>query len=459
YNTRPPLSFSLLFLSLKLSISTPRHNDLVPESQHQLTSFLLKSSSIYIHLPIPSSQIQVLRHSICVFAAAAQLLVCRKCIHKKLTDEELECCPICNIDLGCVPLEKLRPDHSLQDVRWKIFPSKRRRVKAPEAVPSVTLPLRRKERSLSSLVVCTPRVSPQTNLTGKRSKGPSRKKPRGSSFSVDKSVKKEDDSMEDHQDSSSSREISNKLTQNLRQNSSAGNPSSDPSPDKETNNGKVDLWKPFNYLLEVTNRSKSSKFTSQGSTVNSETPITPKNEGNARKIKGKDQLQRSKFQDENGRSDVDVTESAKPKKRKYRKKKAGSQAVLDADANNSVGDKRVTPIWFHLVPSAEQEGEPLGQIEGSFVRLKDGNIPVSVIQNFVMGKLKLGSEHELELRCMGQLLVPTLLLGNLMDMWLQKQPTSQKISVIVGSSAKEYMMEISYARKTLDAGAGLTPAN
>jgi len=34
--------------------------------------------------------------------------VCRKCIYDKITDEELESCPICGIDLGCVPLEKLR---------------------------------------------------------------------------------------------------------------------------------------------------------------------------------------------------------------------------------------------------------------------------------------------------------------------------------------------------------------
>ncbi|CAI9297299.1 unnamed protein product [Lactuca saligna] len=344
---------------------------------------------------------------------------CRKCIHKKLTDDELECCPICNIDLGCVPLEKLRPDHSLQDVRGKIFPSKRRRVKAPEVVPSVTLPLRRKERSLSSLVVSTPRVSTQTTMTGKRSKVPSRKKPRGSSFSIEKSVKKEENSMDDHQDSSSSREISNKFTQN--NNSS---PSSAPSPDKETKNGK-------------------------GSSVKSEPQNTPKSEGQLRKLKGKDQLKRSKFQDENGRSDVDVAESAKPKKiRKKRKNNTGNATVMDADANNAAMEKRISPIWFHLVPSQQQEGEPLGQIEGSFVRLKDANIPVSIIQKFVMTKLKLGSEHEVELRCMGQPLVPTLLLGNLMELWLQTQPTSQTLSVIIGSSAKEYMMEISYARKT-----------
>ena len=38
--------------------------------------------------------------------------VCRKCIYNKISDEELECCPICNTDLGCVPLEKLRLDLS-----------------------------------------------------------------------------------------------------------------------------------------------------------------------------------------------------------------------------------------------------------------------------------------------------------------------------------------------------------
>jgi E3 ubiquitin-protein ligase DRIP len=34
--------------------------------------------------------------------------VCRKCIYEKLSDEEVDCCPVCNIDLGCLPVEKLR---------------------------------------------------------------------------------------------------------------------------------------------------------------------------------------------------------------------------------------------------------------------------------------------------------------------------------------------------------------
>lgn len=45
-----------------------------------------------------------------------------------------------------------RADHTIDDLREKIFPSKRRKEKTPETtVPSVSLPTKRKERTLSSL--------------------------------------------------------------------------------------------------------------------------------------------------------------------------------------------------------------------------------------------------------------------------------------------------------------------
>lgn len=107
----------------------------------------------------------------------------------------------------------------MQDVRAKIFPSKRRKVNAPEVVPSATLPARRKERSLSSLVVNTPRVSTQVTMTGRRSRAVARKAAalQGSRFSIEKLIKKEEDSVRDHPDSSSSPETSNKFPQNTRQ--------------------------------------------------------------------------------------------------------------------------------------------------------------------------------------------------------------------------------------------------
>ncbi|KAK9281202.1 hypothetical protein L1049_004097 [Liquidambar formosana] len=399
---------------------------------------------------------------------------CRKCIYKKLSDEELECCPICNIDLGCVPLEKLRPDHNLQDVRAKIFPFKRRKVKAPEAVPSVTLPVRRKERSLSSLVVSTPRVSTQTTMTGRRTKAVARKSSalRGSSFSIEKPIKKEEDSVEDHPESSSSPETLNKFTQNVRQNSPTAEPSRLAVSNKETENGaepwegKLDLWKPLNCLVEVANRTKSFKFNSQGSSAKSEPTHVPDSEAQVRKTKVKDHGRKSKVQDEKNSIASVSPESVKPKKlRRIRRKRAAPFGELSVppqvvlDAASAKRERRLSPIWFSLVasedhsfsdsiPNGFREGDaPLPQISSSYLRIKDGNVPVAFIQKYLMRKLDLTSEAEVEIKCMGQPVVPTLQLHNLVDLWLQTAATSQRVQASVGSSAKDFVMVLAYARK------------
>lgn len=113
----------------------------------------------------------------------------------------------------------IRPDHNLQDLRAKVFPIKGRKAKASEVVSAVTLPVRRKERSLSSLVVSTPRVSTHATMTGRRTKGVTRKASalRGSSFSIEKPIKREEESADDHPESSGSPETSNKFSQNNRQ--------------------------------------------------------------------------------------------------------------------------------------------------------------------------------------------------------------------------------------------------
>nr|POE57092.1 e3 ubiquitin protein ligase drip2 [Quercus suber] len=316
---------------------------------------------------------------------------CRKCIYDKISEEELECCPICNTDLGCVPLEKLRPDHSLQDVRAKIFPSKRRKVNAPEVVPSATLPARRKERSLSSLVVNTPRVSTQVTMTGRRSRAVARKAAalQGSRFSTEKLIKKEEDSVRDHPDCSSSPETSNKFPQNTRQGSDA--------------------------KLEA----------AQTNT-----------EGQGRKTKklGKPNILRR------------VRRKRKPA---FGESEISPQAVLEAAAAKH--ERRFGPVWFSLVASEDQEGNaPLPQIPACYLRIKDGNIPVSFIQKYLMRKLNLTSEAEVEIKCMGQPVVPTLQLYNLVDLWLQTASRSERVPASIGSSAKDFVMVLAYARKVPD---------
>lgn len=392
---------------------------------------------------------------------------CRKCIYDKISDEEIECCPVCNIDLGCVPLEKLRPDHTLQDVRAKIFPLKRRKVKAPEAVPSVTLPVRRKERSLSSLVVSAPRVSAQTTMTRRRSNAAARKAAalRGSNLSTDKPPKKEEDSVEDNEDGASSPETLNKLSQNVKpmQSSSAAQPSQ-PISSKEKDNdaeqceGKSDLWKPLNFLVEVASRTRSLKSNSLGSEAKAEPTTITDNEAQVHKTKNKEDKCKSKSGNKNNNPDPTTSETINPKRlRRIRRKTAAAfgdsnispQAVLDAAGAKY--ERRNGPIWFSLVASEDQRGSlPLPQISSSYLRIKDRNIPVSFIQKYLMMKLDLPSESEVEIKCMGQPVIPTLQLYNLVDLWLQTASTSDRVPAMIGSSAKDFVMVLTYARKVRD---------
>ncbi|KAE8666991.1 DREB2A-interacting protein 2 isoform 2 [Hibiscus syriacus] len=304
----------------------------------------------------------------------------KKCIYDKIEDEDLECCPICNIDLGSVPLEKLRPDHTLQDVRAKIFPLKRRKAKAPEVLPLVMMPTRRKERSLSSLVVNVPNVSTQTTMTARRTK------------LLPKSL------------------VLYECT------------SAEPSQhtDKEVENGgkswdgKSDLWKPLDCLAEVANRNNSFKSNSQGSNSKQELTLVPNPEAQTCKNKGKTTL-KQKIHQKNGAGFGDCCISP--------------QAVLDA--GGAKHQKIIGPVWFSLVASDDQ----------------DGNIPVSVIQKYLMKKLHLADEAEVEIKFMGQPVVPTLQLYNLVHWWLQRASTSRRVAASVGSSAKDFIMVLAYARK------------
>ncbi|XP_038890117.1 E3 ubiquitin protein ligase DRIP2-like isoform X1 [Benincasa hispida] len=408
---------------------------------------------------------------------------CRKCISEKLSDE-VDCCPVCNIDLGCLPVEKLRPDHNLQDIRAKIFPLKRRKINAPEISPLASLPVKRKERSLSSLVVNTPKVSMQSGgLTGRRSKNVGRKAAalRGCSFGSEEPLKKEEDSGEDHTPSSSSSDYMNKSVWHRRQDSSMAEPSNSLRHEHLENNveaveGKADLWTPLNCLVEAANRTKSSKLNFQGSSV---AKLEPSNVANGDvdaqeskekalslgapnyglympKTRNKEHGSNPKAKDNHNNGTTSLPESMKRKRLRAtaRNKAAASgelgspaQVLLDASAAKC---RRNSPIWFTLIASEDsfrKGGFPLPQISTSYLRIKDGKMPVSSIQKYLVKKLDLKSEAEVEILCRGQPVRPTQQLQNLVDLWFRTASTAKKIPASVGSSAKDFVMVLSYCRK------------
>ncbi|XP_022946124.1 E3 ubiquitin protein ligase DRIP2-like isoform X1 [Cucurbita moschata] len=409
---------------------------------------------------------------------------CRKCIYEKLSDEEVDCCPVCNIDLGCLPVEKLRPDHNLQDIRAKIFPLKRRKITAPEVSPLASLPIKRKERSLSSLVVNTPKVPMQSGgLTGRRSKNVARKGAalRGCSFGIEEPLKKEEDSGEDHSASSSSSDYLNKTVRHRRQDSSMAEPSNGLRHEDLENNveaveGKADLWTPLNCLVEAANRTKSTKPNFQGSSMAKLEPsFVADGDLDAQETKEKALLlgapnyglympktrtkehgSNFKAKDNHNNGTTSLPESTKRKRlRATARNKAaasgelGSQAqvVLDASAAKC---RRNNPIWFTLIASDDsfrKGGFPLPQISTSYLRIKDGKMPVSSIQKYLVKKLDLKSEAEVEISCRGQPVLPTQQLQNLVDLWFRTASTAKKIPASVGSSAKDFVMVLSYCRK------------
>uniref|UniRef100_A0A6N2MR12 RING-type domain-containing protein n=1 Tax=Salix viminalis TaxID=40686 RepID=A0A6N2MR12_SALVM len=395
---------------------------------------------------------------------------CRKCIYMKINDEELDNCPVCDIELGCSPLEKLRADHSLQDLRAKIFPSKRKKVREPatvssvtEAVPSVSeavlavpeavpvqeseysVPLigRRKERSLSSLK--------------KEAKSVARK--RESPIPAGKQVKKVDD----YYESLSSPETLSKIAQTKRQNSSTAESSKQQKPNKldaETSvkprKEKVELWKPLNCLIEAATKKKSNKSGAQEIIVQIKKLDPQEEEAQALKTSIKEHGDKSKVIGEESNSTSSPSGLVKPRRlQAMRQKRAApapfegfnipAQAAVDA---NSKCDRIFSQIWFSLVASDEQEGvAPLPQISSCYLRVKDGSLPVSHIKKYLVQKLGLVSEAEVEILLLGQPVDSTLKLHNLVDWWLQTASASERIQTTVGSSAKDFVMVLSYGRK------------
>ncbi|XP_072989982.1 E3 ubiquitin protein ligase DRIP2-like [Typha latifolia] len=384
---------------------------------------------------------------------------CRKCIFEKLTDEEIECCPICKIDLGCIPVEKLRPDHNLQDIRVKIFPLKRRKLN-PE-IPSIILPVRRKERSLSSLVVSTPRVATQSGLTGRRTKAGRRAAAsRGICQAISESTKKEANNFEDQDNldknkATSSPETLIKITRNKKQNNYCAD-SSNQAFNKDMENGresfldKAELWKPLNCLVEAANRTKALTSSPQRLIVKEEQINDPDCEINIPKTKVREHLNKSKFQEEKNSNASLPPTTVRAKRlrgvcRGKRELRTSAQALLDTAS--TLRDRRQNPVWFSLVASANQEeGIQLPQLSANILRIKDGNLPISSIQKYLMTKLDLASEDEVEIVCQGQLMNPTMTLHSLVDLWLRTEST-HKIQASVGTSGKDFIMVLTYRHR------------
>ncbi|CAN6343685.1 unnamed protein product [Urochloa humidicola] len=377
---------------------------------------------------------------------------CKKCIYKKLSDEELEHCPVCKIDLGCTPLDKLRPDHNIQDVRLKVFPFKRKKVNDEEAESPIMLPVKRKERSISSLVVNTPRITPASS-TGRRTRAVTRKAAalRGLGPIIADPLKKDNDNNSNKQtDNSSLVNSLSKVPQTRRQLLSNGDSSSRPSGKDKAGDSKdldkAELWKPLTCLVEAASKTKP-RTSAQSPALKGDKPSESPSSEHSSKTKAKEPEppQKSKVEDDK-KDDPEPIVLLRKKGPGRKRKHPLPSANATSNAATIQNGKKFIPVWFSLIASFDQRGAPpLPQIPCHYLRIKDGSIPASSIQKYIMQKLSLPSESEVEISCCGQSVNPVQPVRNLVERWLRVGPI-RPLQTRIGSSGGDYVMVISYGR-------------
>lgn len=103
-------------------------------------------------------------------------------------------------------------------MRSKIFPLKRKKVNAEEVESPIAPPAKRKERSISSLVVNTPEITPKS-LTGRRTRASTRKSAAAlrDLGPIIPPVKKDSDNTNKNADNSSLLDSLSKVPQTRRQ--------------------------------------------------------------------------------------------------------------------------------------------------------------------------------------------------------------------------------------------------
>ncbi|KAK0608482.1 hypothetical protein LWI29_031371 [Acer saccharum] len=214
----------------------------------------------------------------------------------------------------------------------------------------------------------------------------------------------------------------------------------------------TDVWKLLNSAVDAASKIKSNKSNSQGTVAKPTVPdfhdieTRPKARveegGNASKVRGKENV-----------AVPAPSGSLKPRRYQIRQRKTAASAGLSVPAQaivdtNSDRDERSGPIWFSLVASKDQPGDaPLPQIPSSYLRIKDSSLPVSFIKKYIVKKLNLISETEVEISLWGEPLLSTMPLHTIASWYAQTTPSKERIQTSVGCSARDFVMVLRYGRK------------
>eukprot|EP00250_Pteridium_aquilinum_P032816 c470_g1_i1 orf=201-1793(+) len=486
---------------------------------------------------------------------------CKDCIYQELGEEESDSCPICNVHLGCSPLEKLRADRQLDDVCAKIFPAKlkKRKVIDDDADHDSPAPAKRKERSLSSLGIGVPSsanpgfVKRKTKSVTRRSSISTSKDTSTDNDSEDKQsdtvksevdtevergcaqdtgstdhftleateeaqvlVKKEDTFDEDqeineaklvrkleqlgssrkvmpstgeqstgHDPSGTGKVKAKFLTENSKASSTGGRKA--PGEEKyDTQDRKLPVS--FAVVRERTGKSvkrrsalaKLAEIAVDQAVKETEPPIfhvprAPRGRGalESSKIPATVETMNQNLQERSTQSPAAPLLHSIPPLPLFKSSSMVDKLPVvrnfslqekrpgkDKTSSSSKQKERNAGFWFVLQAADSQIGtSALPQLSARYLRIKDGKLPISVVKKYLMKKLHLNNENEVEITCRGQPVVSNLPLESVRSIWCSNMPSSTSISSMKEnhvaeikcrreshSCAEDYLMVLTYGQ-------------
>ncbi|KAK1379910.1 RING-type domain-containing protein [Heracleum sosnowskyi] len=357
-------------------------------------------------------------------------IFCNRCICKKIKKENLNRCPVCSVYLGCMPLDKLRPDHTWRAIREIIAPSLGPAVKVDdellsgEAEQSVPSPAKRKTGRLPSLVNKGNISSPYSFRRNRKANARKAIPSQGSDSPTDNPEK----SVDGRSEGSRLSIDLNKSAQNKQ--FSAGESSRQQIPRRgRKRTQRTELVSNFlNPLTEAGNIRNYDETVTEGAS-SSKAICKPEAKTSGKNLRNCDVATRPTRKNRGQTKPVNV-----PQGLNFR-----AQTVADTSRNQHA--KRVAPVWLSLDSSVNQKGvEPLPQIPRCYLMIKDATLPVSFIKKYLSQKLNLDSEEEVEISLQGSPLPSNLELHAVVDLWLQQMSNSEEIKTKVGDSAKNFVM-------------------
>ncbi|GJN23015.1 hypothetical protein PR202_gb10629 [Eleusine coracana subsp. coracana] len=182
---------------------------------------------------------------------------------------------------------------------------------------------------------------------------------------------------------------------------------------------KVGGWKPLSSQFRAAKNKRSLRYNSEDLKGTDTKPDNPVDETSASQANTKKKFaRRGNLEKRTG------TKKLLMVKRKQRK--------IKAKLPNK--KRRLRTLWFYLVAAFDQ----------------DVDLPASFLQKYLVRKLNLSSEAEVELLCGGKPVSPGVTLHDLADCWLDKGPKG-RVRWSVGSPATGFVATLFYGRPGLPA--------